>query len=82
MWVWGKSMLIRLELYFYYCLGLPTGQDSATYWNKGTEVSSLSRDKGTMGQAKNLTKGQAGTAKIRAGTGQPKSGTGHGTKRD
>ena len=61
MWVWGKSMLIRLELYFYYCLGLPTGQDSATYWNKGTEVSSLSRDKGTMGQAKNLTKGRDGT---------------------
>ena len=68
-------MLIRLELYFYYCLGLPTGQDSATYWNKGTEVSSLSRDKGTMGQAKNLTKG-------RDGPGQPKSGTGRGTKRD
>ena len=62
-------MLIRLELYFYYCLGLPTGQDSATYWNKGTEVSSLSRDKGTMGQAKNLTKGQDRP-------GQPKFGPG------
>ena len=42
-------------------LGFPTGQDSATFWDKETEVSSLSRDKGTMGQAKNLTKGRDGT---------------------
>ena len=28
-----------------------TGQDSATFRDKGTEVSSLSRDKGTTGQA-------------------------------
>ena len=49
-------------------LGFPTGRDSATFWDKGTEVSSLSRDKGTMGQAKNLTKGRDGTVKIQDGT--------------
>ena len=27
------------------------GRDSATFWDNGTEVSSLSRDKGTTGQA-------------------------------
>ena len=50
-------------------LGFPTGQDSATFWDNGTEVSSLSRDKGTTGQAKNLANG-------RDGPGQPKFGTG------
>jgi hypothetical protein len=50
-------------------LGFPTGRDSATFRDNGTEVSSLSRDKGTTGQAKNLTKG-------RDGPGQPKFGTG------
>ena len=49
-------------------LGFPTGRDSATFWDNGTEVSSLSLDKGTTGQAKNRTKG-------RDGPGQPKSGT-------
>ena len=34
------------------------GRDSATFWDKGTEVPSLSRDKGTMGQAQNLATGQ------------------------
>ena len=57
-----------------YIVGFPTGRDSATFRDNGTEVSSLSRDKGTTGQAKNLTKG-------RDGPGQQKSGTGHGTKR-
>ena len=32
-------------------LGFPTGRDSATFRDKGTEVPSLSRDKGTTGQA-------------------------------
>ena len=50
-------------------LAFPTGQDSATLRDKGTEVASLSRDKGTTGQAKNLAKGQDGP-------GQPKFGTG------
>ena len=43
---------------------------SATFRDKRTEVPSLSRDKGTRGQAKNLAKGRdgpgrAGTAKVR-----------------
>ena len=66
------------------------GRDSATFWDNGTEVPSLSRDNGTTGQAKNLAKGwdgpgqpkvgtgRAGTAKIRDGTrdktGQSKKG--------
>ena len=58
-----------------FVVGFPTGRDSVTFLDNGTEVSSLSRDKGTTGQAKNLTKG-------RDGPGQPKSGTGRGTKRD
>ena len=70
------------EIQRYYELGFPTGRDSATFRAKGTEVSSLYRDKGTTGQAKNLTKGWdgpgqpkfrtgwAGTAKIRDGTGR------------
>ena len=40
-------------------------------WDRGTEIPSLSRDKGTTGQAQNLAKGQNGqTAKIRDGTGR------------
>ena len=44
-------------------------RDSTTFWDNGTEVSSLSQDKGTTGQAQNLAKGWAGP-------GQPKFGTG------
>ena len=44
-----------------YVVGFPTGRDSATFRDNGTEVSSLSRDKGTTGQAKNLAKGWDGT---------------------
>ena len=43
--------------------------------DNGTEVPSLSRDKGPTGQPQNLTTG-------RDGPGQPKFGTGRGTKRD
>ena len=32
-----------------YILAFPTGWDSATFQDKGTEVTSLSRDKGTTG---------------------------------
>ena len=53
-------------------LGFPLGRDSETFRDRGTEVPSLSRDKGTAGQAKNLAKGQ----------GQPTSGTGRRTKWD
>ena len=49
-------------------LAFPTGRDSETFRDNGTEIPSLSRDKGTTGQAKNLAKG-------RDGSGQPKSGT-------
>ena len=52
-----------------FILAFPTGRDSETFRDNETEVSSLSRDKGTTGQAKNLAKGQYGS-------GQPKSGTG------
>ena len=50
-------------------LAFPTGRDSETFRDNGTEIPSLSRDKGTTGQAKNLAKG-------RDGLGQPKFGTG------
>ena len=50
-------------------LAFPTGRDSETFRDNGTEIPSLSRDKGTTGQAKNFAKG-------REGSGQPKSGTG------
>ena len=50
---------------YLYRLEFPTGRDSATFRDKGTEVPSLSRDKGTTGQAKNLAKGRDRTAKIR-----------------
>ena len=38
------------------------GRDNATFRDKRTEVLSLSRDKGTTGQAQNLAKGRAGKA--------------------
>ena len=53
----------------YFILGFPTGRDSAAFRDNGTEVSSLSWDKGTTGQAKNLAKGLDGP-------GEPKFGTG------
>ena len=52
-------------------VGFPTGRDSATFWDKGTEVPSFSRDKGTTGQTQNLAMGRAGLGqpiKIRYGT--------------
>ena len=63
--------------------GFPMGQDSATFQDKGTEIHSLSRDKGTTGQAKNLSKGRDGPGQPNSRTGwpgQPKSETGQGTK--
>ena len=41
-------------------VAFPTGRDSATFRDKGTEVPSLSRDKGTTGQAQNLATGRDG----------------------
>ena len=43
-------------------VGFPMGRDSATFWDQGTEVPSLSRDKRTTGKAQNLAKGRYGTA--------------------
>ena len=60
----------------------PMERDSTTFLDKGTEVSSLFRDKGTMGQAQNLGTGRDSQNLGRDGPGQPKSGTGRGTKRD
>ena len=60
-------------------LAFPTGRDSATFRDKGTEVPSLSWDKGTMGQTKNLAKGwdrPGQPVKIRDGT---RDGTQDGT---
>ena len=56
-------------IYKWFKLAFATKRDSATFQDKGTEVPSLSRDKGTTGQAKNLAKWQDGM-------GQPKSWTG------
>ena len=42
-------------------LGFPTGRDSATFRDNGTEIYSLSRDKGTTGQAQNFATGRDGT---------------------
>ena len=50
-------------------LGFPTGRDSATFPDKGTEIPSLSQDKGTMGQAQNFAAGWDS---------QSKPGMGHG----
>ena len=47
------------------------GRESATFW-----------DKGTTGQAKNLTMGGDSQNLGRDGPEQPKSGMGRGTKRD
>jgi hypothetical protein len=41
-------------------IAFPTGRDSATFPDKGTEIPSLSRDKGTAGQAQNLATGRDG----------------------
>ena len=54
---------------YHFRVGFPMGRDNKTFRDKGTEVPSLSRDRGTTGQAKNLAKG-------REGPGQPKFGTG------
>ena len=41
-----------------FILAFPTGWDSATFRDKGTEVPSLFWDKGTTGQAQNLAMGR------------------------
>ena len=56
-----------------YAIAFPTVRNSATFWDKGTEVPSLSRDKGTIGQAQNLPWDGMGWDSL------SKAGTGHGT---
>ena len=41
-------------------VGFPTGRGRASFRDKGTEIPSLSRDKGTTGQNQNSTKGRDG----------------------
>ena len=41
-------------------VGFPTGRDSATFRDNETDISSLSRDKGTTGQAQNFATGRDG----------------------
>ena len=71
-----------------YILGFPTGRDSATFQDNGTEVPSLSQDKGTTGQRDKLKilprdgTGRDSQNPGRDGPGQSKPGTRHRTKRD
>ena len=52
-------------------LEFPTGWDSATFRDKGTEVPSLTRDKGTTGQAPNIIEGRDGPGQhVKIGTGR------------
>ena len=53
-----------------FVVGFPTGRDSTTFRDNGKEVSSLSRDKGTTGQAQNLAKGRDGPGQLKSGTGR------------
>ena len=60
-------------------LAFPTGRDSATFRDKGTEVPSLSWDKGTMGQAQNLAMGRDGPGQSKKG--RSKTGKGRSKNR-
>ena len=57
----AEDICFKCYLYLRFILGFPTGRDIATFRDNGTEVSSLSRDKGTTGQAQNLATGRDGT---------------------
>ena len=52
------DVLIVSKAYRQYILVFPTGRDSATFRDIRTEVSLLSRDKETTGQAQNLAMGR------------------------
>ena len=52
---------IKIILGTEFKLAFPTGRDGATFRDKGTDIPSLSRDKGTTGQAQNLATGRDGT---------------------
>ena len=66
----GRGSALRCLMDIYVLIGLahgcvlvgfPSVQDKATFRDKGTEVSSLSWDKGTTGQVQNLATERAGT---------------------
>ena len=61
MWGHSQTMLTKRGSRWYLKLGFPTGRDSATFRDNGTEVPLLSRDNGTTGQAQNLATGRDGT---------------------
>ena len=54
-------------------LGFPTVRDRTTFRDNGTEVSSLSRDKGTTGKAQNLAKGRDGPGQLKSGPGRART---------
>ena len=71
MWTQGNPVFIRGNGFAGFTVGIPMGQDSATFW-----------DKGTAWQAQNLAKGLDGPGqpvKIRDGT---QDGTRDGTVQD
>ena len=64
-------------------LVFPAERDGATFRDKGTEVPSLSQDKGTKGPTKILPRDGTGQDSQNSGwngLGQPKSGMGCGTE--
>ena len=70
--MWRRSSSTYVELKFKsleFGLAFSTGRDSPTFWDKGTEVPSLSRDKGTTGQAQNLAKGRDSLSRSEMGRG-------------
>ena len=60
-------------------IGVSNGTGQSNFSGQRTKVSSLSQDKGTIGQAKNFTKERAGTAKIWDGTGRDSQNPGQDT---
>ena len=56
-------MIFDIAIKFQINLGFPMACDSATFQDKGTEVLSLSRDKGKAGLPQNLAKGRGGTSR-------------------
>ena len=77
--VWPKMVLCStarprdmrpLEVWSpYYGLAFPTGRDSATFRDIGTEVSLLSRDKGTNGTSSKSCHGTGRDSLSKSGTG-------------
>ena len=51
-----QDTVVTFIIFQHFGVAFPMGLDSATFWDKGTEVLSLSWDKGITRQAKNLAK--------------------------